>query len=55
MLPAKQEYCEFNLKLLNQTIGELTEQIKLEDKSIEKVLFYSNGKNCINYVVIFVW
>ena len=55
MLPAKQEFCEFNLKLLNQTIGELIEQIKLEDKSIEKVLFYSNGKSSYLMFKYLLW
>lgn len=45
MLPAKNEFCQFDLKLLNQTVGDLIEQIKSEDKSIEKVLFYSKEGN----------
>lgn len=43
MLPARREFCEFNLQIFNQTVGQLIEQIKLEDKSIEKVVFYTNG------------
>ena len=44
LLPAKQEKCEFVLKLYNDTVGSLTENIKSEDKSIEKAHIYAIGK-----------
>lgn len=43
-LPAKQEKCEFTLKLYNDTVGTLAENIKAEDKSIEKAHIYAIGK-----------
>lgn len=43
-LPARKENCEFTLKFLNDKIESLVENIKEEDKSIEKVVFYSNGR-----------
>ena len=43
-LPARKEKCEFSLKLLNENVGNLVEHIKQEDKSIEKIVFYNNGK-----------
>lgn len=43
MLPARKEKCEFTLRYLNENIGSLIEKIKQEDKSIEKVVFYTNG------------
>lgn len=44
LLPARKEKCEFTLRYLNENIGSLVEKIKQEDKSIEKVVFYTNGK-----------
>ncbi len=40
-LPAKGELCEFNLKLLNDNVGTLIENLLVEDKSIEKVQVFS--------------
>ena len=49
-LPAKQEKCEFTLKLYNDTVGTLTENIKSEDKSIEKAHIYATGKSSYIHV-----
>lgn len=40
-LPARGELCEFNLKLLNDNVGTLIENLLIEDKSIEKAQVYS--------------
>ena len=40
-LPARGELCEFNLKLLNDSVATLIENLKLEDKSIEKAQVFS--------------
>lgn len=40
-LPARGELCEFNLKLLNDSVGTLIENLLIEDKSIEKAQVYS--------------
>jgi hypothetical protein len=45
-LPARKEKCEFTLKLLNESVGNLTDYIKSEDKSVEKVLVYNKGSFC---------
>jgi hypothetical protein len=43
LLPARQEKCEFTLKLLNETVEDLVNNIKKEDKSIEKAQVYTEG------------
>ena len=43
-LPARGELCEFNLKLMNDTVGTLVESLKLEDKSIEKAQLFNQGQ-----------
>lgn len=43
-LPARGEQCEFNLKLLNDSVGTLIENLKLEDRSIEKAQVFTRGK-----------
>ena len=43
-LPARGELCEFNLKLMNDTVGTLVENLKLEDKSIEKAQLFNQGQ-----------
>ena len=43
LLPARQEKCEFTLKLLNETVEDLLNNIKKEDKSIEKAQVYTEG------------
>ena len=40
-LPAKQERCEFTLRIYCENVGNLLDNIKNEDKSIEKAHFYS--------------
>lgn len=40
-LPARGEQCEFNLKLLNDSVGTLIENLKLEDRSIEKAQVFT--------------
>ncbi len=40
-LPARGELCEFNLKLLNDDVGTLIENLLIEDKSIEKAQVFS--------------
>lgn len=40
-LPARGELCEFNLKLLNDTVGTLIENILFEDKSVEKAQIFT--------------
>jgi hypothetical protein len=42
-LPARGELCEFNFKLLNDTVGTLVENLKIEDKSIEKAQLFTQG------------
>jgi hypothetical protein len=44
LLPGKREKCEFSLKLINDTCADLIESIKTEDKSVEKVVLYTDGK-----------
>jgi len=41
MLPARNEKCEFSLKLLNDSVGTLVEYLKQEDKSIEKAQVFN--------------
>ncbi len=43
-LPGRREKCEFTLKPINDTVKDLVEYIKLEDKSIEKVQFNTLGE-----------
>lgn len=40
-LPARRELCEFNLKLLNDNVGNLIENLMFEDKSIEKAQIFT--------------
>lgn len=40
-LPARNEKCEFSLKLLNDTVGTLVDFLKHEDKSIEKAQVFN--------------
>lgn len=40
-MPARNEKCEFSLKLLNDTVGTLVEYLKNEDKSIEKAQVFN--------------
>ncbi|CAF0956709.1 unnamed protein product [Brachionus calyciflorus] len=47
-LPARKEKCEFSLKLLNENVSSLIENIKSEDKSIEKVVLYTSDGNRIS-------
>jgi hypothetical protein len=51
-LPARKEKCEFTIKLLNENVGNLTDYIKNEDKSVEKVLVYNNGNFFKEYTKI---
>jgi hypothetical protein len=44
LLPARQEKCEFTLKLLNETVEDLVNYIKKEDRSIEKAQVYTESK-----------
>jgi hypothetical protein len=43
LLPGRREKCEFSLKLINDTCADLIESIKTEDKSVEKVVLYTDG------------
>ena len=43
LLPARQEKCEFTLKLLNETVEDLLNNIKNEDKSIEKAQVFTES------------
>ena len=40
-LPARNEKCEFSLRLLNDTVGVLVDHLKQEDKSIEKAQLFN--------------
>ncbi len=46
-LPGRREKCEFTLKPINDTVKDLVEYIKLEDKSIEKVQLNTLGGSYI--------
>jgi len=41
-LPARGELCEFNFKLLNDTVGTLIENLMIEDRSIDKAQVFTN-------------
>ncbi|RMZ94624.1 calcium uniporter mitochondrial isoform X2 [Brachionus plicatilis] len=47
-LPARKENCEFTLKFLNENVGDLIEKIMQEDRSIDKIVFYTNEGNRIS-------
>jgi hypothetical protein len=54
-LPGKQEKCEFTLKLLNDTIANVIDYLKVEDKSIEKAQFYTMGiQFCIHFYFLYI-
>ena len=52
-LPGRREKCEFTLKPINDTVKDLVEYIKLEDKSIEKVQFNTLGM-LLNEILNFI-
>ncbi len=44
-LPSRKEKCQFTLKPITDTVGDLLNFIQDEDKGVDRVAVYSTGEN----------
>ncbi len=46
-LPSRREKCQFTLKPISNTLGDLIKYIQDEDRGVDRVVAYSIGKSYI--------
>jgi hypothetical protein len=44
-LPSRQERCQFTLRPISNTLGDLVQSLQVEDKGIDRVVAFAQGQS----------